>query len=200
MIKTRSICHVVQSTVDIKTWSEKTPTVDQVRPCRCVQCEAASRPIGGHLQIIGHGLRSRQILGPLAVGQAPVVVIVLVRRFLCLVCHAVMAVVPQWVVALRLYSAAAIVLALALRAIQRMPVDRVRSLVCPWRHAAAPRRWVMLKRWVQAVGEGRLFADQVRVSPSRWSLEQIAARIVTSLHARGHPAAALLGDAIAMTG
>ena len=180
---------MIQSSVEIKSWSERTPPVEQVRPCTCIRCCAASRPPGRPLQIIGHGLRARQVLGPSQLGQQPVALALQVRRFLCLVCGAVMTVVPRGVVSTRLYCAVAIMLGLALWAIRKLSTAAVREQVSPWQAVAEPRQWAMPARWVRAVRQARLFAEQVRPAPARWSHRQVAERVVTSLWARAAPGA-----------
>lgn len=178
---------MIQSGVEIKSWSEQTPSVEQVRPCSCVRCHAASKPIGRPLQLVGHGLRERQVLGPLQPGQAPAAIVVLVRRFLCLVCGAAMTVVPRGVIGSRLYSASAIVLSLMLWAIRGLPSSAVRRQVCPWHFVAETRHWAMPRRWSQAVRGATLFADHIRRAPSGWTHRQVAARLVTSVLAARHP-------------
>jgi hypothetical protein len=192
MKRTRSKSSVIQSAVEIKFWIDRTPTVDEVRPAACVQCEAASRPLGARLQVIGHGVRQRQVLGPLQPGQPPSAVTLLVRRFLCLVCGAVMTVLPQGVLGSRLYCVGAIVMALALWAIHSLSSAEVRARVSPWNKVADPRQWAMPARWVRAVRQARLFVGELRPSPASWSHRQVAERIVTSLVGGGHPAAAML--------
>lgn len=197
MQKPKSKSSVIQSAIEIKCWMHQTPTVEQVRPCACVQCEAASRPLGGRLQVIGHGIRERQVLGPIRAGQGPIALTLLVRRFLCLACGAVMTVVPREVLSSRLYSAAAIVLGLALWAIGKLATCAVRRRISPWRNVADPRQWAMPARWVKAVQQARLFIGQVRASPASWSHRQVAERIVTSLVSSGHPGAEVLQGEVA---
>ena len=182
---------MIQSAVEIKFWIDRTPTVDEVRPAACVQCEVASRPLGSRLQVIGHG-RQRQALGPLQAGQAPSAVTLLVRRFLCLACGAVMTVLPQGVLGSRLYCVGAIVMALALWANRNVSTAEVRARVSPWNNVAEPRQWAMPARWVRAVRQARPFVAELRPSPASWSHRQVAERIVTSLVGGGHPAIAML--------
>jgi hypothetical protein len=151
------------------------------------------------LQVVGHGLRERQLLGPLF-GEAPIAVVLRVRRFLCLLCGTVMTVLPRGVLGSRLYSAATIALGLALWAIRKLSTAAVRSRISPWPHFAEPRQWAMPARWVRAVRAARLFADDVRPSPASWTHRQVAERVVSSLVSRGHPAAGeLQGHLVAAT-
>ncbi len=41
------------------------PSVQEARPGQCPHCEVASRPVGGPLNLHGHGVRDRQLRGPL---------------------------------------------------------------------------------------------------------------------------------------
>jgi putative restriction endonuclease len=49
----RSAHRIVQSVIDLKSWIEAAPDVDQVRPARCLCCNAPSRPVGGCLGLHG---------------------------------------------------------------------------------------------------------------------------------------------------
>ncbi|HEX9402352.1 MAG TPA: hypothetical protein VF912_19775, partial [Anaeromyxobacter sp.] len=89
---------------------QRPPAVDEVRPGRCPACEAPSRP-GGALGLHGHGLRERHQWGPAARGGLPELIGILVRRYRCQQCGAVVVVVPRGVLRRRLYSATAIALA-----------------------------------------------------------------------------------------
>lgn len=185
MTKTRSTSRVLHAAVEIKSWLGRTPSAAEVRPAACVACKAPSCPIGGPIQLVGHGLRQRQVLGPVEVGGVPAALVVLVRRYLCRVCGAVMTVVPRGVVPGRVYGALAIVVALALWAIQGLASAGIRARVSPWPHVADPRQWAMPARWVDAVARGGLLAGVVRPSPASWTRQQVAARIATSAVAAG---------------
>src|SRR5215213_1254852 len=110
----RSGASVVQSALDLKSWQERPPTVDEARPASCPGCGAASCPVGSPRKLQGHGTRDRQVRGPGGPGQAPTTVVLRVRRYRCVRCGAVIVVVPREVRARRLYSVAAIGFALAL--------------------------------------------------------------------------------------
>ena len=110
--KNRSGASVVQSAIRIKVWQQQLPTVEEVRPGRCPACKAASCPVGRAHQLHGHGTRKRQVRGPSGPGQPAATVEILARRYRCILCGAVIVVVPQEVRARRLYSASAIGLAL----------------------------------------------------------------------------------------
>lgn len=191
-MKDKSASRVIQAAVEIKSWLARTPSAAEVRPAACVGCKAPSCPIGARIQLVGHGLRERQVLGPVEVGGLPAALVLLVRRYLCLVCGAVMTVVPRGVVPGRVYSALAIVVGLASWAIQRLASAVVRARVSPWPHVADPRQWAMPGRWVDAVACGGLLAGVVRPSPASWTRQQVAARIASSAVAAGLVPASVL--------
>ncbi|MCG8422105.1 MAG: hypothetical protein MJE77_29630 [Proteobacteria bacterium] len=110
----QSETRIVYCAVDIKSWLARTPSVDEVRPARCARCGVAGRPLGSKLGIWGHGLRERQLLGPLEPDGLPQRVDIKVRRYLCRHCKAVMVVVPRGVLPRRYYTGCAIALAMAL--------------------------------------------------------------------------------------
>jgi hypothetical protein len=46
-----------------RVWVREIPSVERVRPAYCARCRIGSRPVGGCLQVVGHGLRDRQLRG-----------------------------------------------------------------------------------------------------------------------------------------
>lgn len=144
----------------------------------------AGRPVGQRLVLHGHGIRERQLRGPLGLGEAPCTAIVLVRRYRCQACGAVSTVAPRSMVRGRLFSVSAIGLALALWALSRLPLASVRRLISPWRvvGSTAGDTWVTVRRWAGAVRRGALFPC-VRAVPPDWSLRQVAERAATTLAA-----------------
>lgn len=185
MEKSRSSSRFIQSSVDVKSWSLELPTVDAVRPSSCPCCASASRPVGRTLVVRGHGRRTRDQWGPAAVGSAAEIIEVICRRYRCVLCGAVLVVAPGGILPARRYSAPAIVLALALWSVARLPPRRVRFWISPWRlvGAAAAPVWASLRRWARAVRAGTLFAG-VRALPGDASLRDVAERAATSLAAR----------------
>jgi hypothetical protein len=113
-VKERSSRGILRSGVDVKLWSQRPPSVEQVRPSHCPCCGAASSPIGEAVVLQGHGVRDRQVWGPLSVGGEPQVHVLRVRRYRCTQCRAVVTVTPAEVMHKRMYGAAVIGLALAL--------------------------------------------------------------------------------------
>lgn len=169
----------------VKSWGEALPAVDAVRPARCPRCGAASRPVGGALGLHGHGLRDRQVLGPLEWGDGAQARVVAVRRFRCTECGATCTVCPREVLTRRLYAASAIALALALFGLLGCSVAQVRARVSPWRVVGpgSVGRWCTLAAWVRALPQGGLFGA-LPASPEAWSSRRIAARAAAALAAR----------------
>jgi len=140
----------MRSAVGIKAWIAKTPCVDEVRPAHCAGCGVASRPVGAGLVIHGHGLLARQVRGVLAIDAPPGVVVVLVRRYACQLCRAVMTVVPAGMLARRQYSSPSIALALYLWLQSGLSDRSVRARVCAWQvRGSNDRGWAQLYRWAR---------------------------------------------------
>lgn len=180
--KTRSIRGIVRSAVDVKSWEAKTPTTDEVRPTQCPACRSPSRPVGEGLVLHGHGLRERQLWGPREPSGTPEIRVVRARRYRCRRCRAITVVAPAETLTKRLYSAAAIGLALALYGLSLLTPTAVRRLVSPWTHwgARSAAGWQTLLRWAEAASTGRLF-DCVRPMPEGWPTRKMAARAATTL-------------------
>jgi len=184
----RSGQSVVQSAIDCKLWQQRLPTVEEARPARCPSCGAASRPVGGTLQLHGHGTRERQLRGPVAPDQPATMIVITARRFRCIPCGAVLVVVPREVVAGRLYSAAAIALALALWGLAKAAAAQVRQRICPATILgfAAAASWATLRRWAHAVARGALFSLAPR-PPAGAALRHVAASAAAALAALADP-------------
>lgn len=179
--KSQSDAKIVQSHLDIKRWHEKTPSAEEVRPGGCPGCKAPSRPVGQPLGLWGHGLRSRQLRGPLWPGGPPQLIEVQLRRYQCRHCKATVTVGPRGLLSRRLYAAGVIALALCLYGLLGWKAFSIREAICPWKvmGAAAPEGWPTLGRWLQAVREGRLF-PAVRPSPAEFGGRQVAERAAAS--------------------
>jgi len=130
----------------------------------------------------GHGLRSRQVRGPLRPDGRPEEVEFQARRYRCRRCGAVLQVVPRGVLRAQLFSASAIGLALALWALHRLSAREVRRRVSPWSvvGSTAAAGWASLRRWVRQAPQ--LFPG-VRPCPDHWTDRQRAERIATTLAA-----------------
>ncbi len=180
----QSSTRIVHIGIDVKSWTSRLPTVDEVRPGRCPGCGAASRPSGGRIHLHGHGLRTRDQWGPVEAAAPPAVIEIVGRRYECQDCGAVILVVPRAILRRCLYSAAAIALALAVWSIEEQTPAEVRARVSPWRIVgpAAVAAWASLRRWAKAVRDGRLFPI-IRELPTGATLRQVAARAATTLAA-----------------
>src|SRR5437870_1379983 len=131
-MRTRDTQQVISSRLDVKGWAENSPTADDVRPARCRKCGAASRPIGGGIVLHGHGRRERQAWGPATPDGKPELRETQVRRYKCKRCCGTVTVAPLEVLRKRMYTAAAIGLALALFGLAGLSLREVRERVSPW--------------------------------------------------------------------
>jgi hypothetical protein len=181
---------------------QRLPSADEVRPACCPACSGAAREVGEALSIVGHGLRDRQQRGPAAPDGPAVITLVVVRRFLCLRCSAVITVVPRDVEPRRHYSRPAIALALARLGLFGETAASIRRAVSPW-PIVATAGWPALRRWISAVAAGRLFPAATTLPGA--TIAQIAMRVaqVALAHApptlRGAPMLALVfAGAVAM--
>lgn len=96
-----------------------------------------------------------------------------------------MVVAPAQVLRRRLFSTTAVVWALVLFGVERVPAAQVRSSISPWRvvGATAVPSWQALKDWLRAVRAGRLLpVKSVLGAPRR-----LAARLVWALTALAPP-------------
>ena len=148
---TRSSLRIVHHALDVKGWLAAPPSVASARPGSCVDCGAASQPIGGGLGLHGHGFRDRQLRGPPDADNAPTWIVITCRRYLCTCCAAILTVVPRGVAPRRHYGHAAIAMALTLWGIVEAPVAEVRRRVCAWPVSSEDvTRWPTLRRWARA--------------------------------------------------
>lgn len=134
--------------------------------------------------MIGHGVRERQIRGPAAPGERPRLSVILVRRFLCLVCDAVMTVVPKGVVAGRLFSGPTMLLGLFLWSQGGKTQHAVRESLNPWLGLRS-RSWRALNRWTRAAWSGQLWGSLSGARPDEESVRELGRKVVEQLWARG---------------
>ena len=111
-----------------------------------------------------------------------------VRRYRCVPCGLVSTVVPQEILARRLYSASAIGLALALWGLVQATAVQVRQRVSPATivGATAARGWTTLRRWSRAVVRKGLFPS-IPTPRSGATLRQVAASAAAALAACADP-------------
>jgi len=139
------------------------------------------------VQLWGHGLRARQVRGPLAFGDTPDLVTVDGRRYQCQACEAVMIVEPRSVMRYRHFSASAIAMALALFGVEGASAIQVRRRVSPWRtvgHAAC-RGWVTLHRWIDVARQGELLPGMRHRAAG--DDRGVAARVARAVASRAPP-------------
>jgi hypothetical protein len=178
------------------------PTCAEARPGTCPYCNAAARPVGGRVVVVGHGVVERQVRGPMSAAGSSETVVIQVRRYRCRACKAILVVGPRGLVCGRWYGAGAIALALDAYARGDTSVS-VRRRVSPSAvvGVSARERWVTLVRWVDAARDGELFAVSGLGELAR---RRVAEQVVLVLAGRGGRAlgddlteAAFVGAAIA---
>ena len=130
----------------------------------------------------GHGLRSRLYVGALGLGEWPAERTLLLRRYRCQDCKAVMLSCPRGVVGRLRYGLLAVVLALSLWVVEGRPGHEVREVVSPWQSAGYEpfHGWRSLSRWARR-------AEQLGVrerSPPTSSARERALDIVLQLSTR----------------
>ncbi len=126
--------------------------------------------------------------GPGGPGEPAATVEIIARRYRCVVCRAVIVVVPRELVGRRLYSASAIGFALALWGLVQATAAQVRRRVCPATILgdAAVTGWATLRRWARDIARGGLFPSVPTAGPSA-SLRRVAAGVASALAARADP-------------
>lgn len=133
--------------------------------------------------IVGHGLVVRQIRGPATATGAPEQVLLMLRRYRCRACKAVLIVGPPGVVVRRWYGAGAIALAIAVFARGETSASaRARTSPARTVGASALDRWSTLVRWIDAAQRGSLFGVAGLAELER---RQIAHQVTLALAARG---------------
>lgn len=180
MKEARSETRFVEAGLEIKGWV--LPGVNEGRPPRCPGCGVASRVPGARLGLQGHGVRRRQVRGPAEPDGPPQISTVVLRRYRCMSCNAVVMVGPRGLLRRYLYSAPAIGWALALYGLARRTAAQVRQRVSPWSVVgdAAAGRWATLRRWIKAVAERRLLSG-LRRTRSDARPRQVAEAAATTL-------------------
>lgn len=147
----RSAVRMIHSEIGVKFWTRGPPSCAAARPARCAACSAPSREPGKPLTIVGHGLRARTALGPLAVGEAPAQTDVVARRYWCRACDAILVVVPRGIGRGYRYSLGAIALALSLWGYTRATAAATRRQTSTAKVVghSSPSKWASLVRWTR---------------------------------------------------
>jgi hypothetical protein len=128
------------------------------------------------------------MLGPVEPLGNPVALDVTCRRYLCVVCGAVVLVVPDAMLPGRRYSGSAIAQALALFGLEKLSPAKIRRRTSPDKilGATASTGWVSLRRWCDEVRDGHLFAE-TRACPAKFTRRQVAERAATTIGSRAPP-------------
>lgn len=132
------------------------PEVAAVRPAECPGCGHPGARASGLITLVGHGLRERTVLGPLASGGATECVTLKLRRYRCRDCGAVVVSAPKGILKGMLYSAMAVALALSLWSVEGLAGWRVRQRVSPRGETDDYTRWHgwrSLSRWARRAEE-----------------------------------------------
>lgn len=181
--------HFVHFDLDVNFWAKRLPGVATARPKRCPRCRAPGVDADRRVILHGHGLRRRRLRGPEQVGGEPLEREIQVHRYACQRCRAVITVGPRGLLPGRLYSAAALALALWLWAVTQLTDPEVRAATCPVRDEglSRPERWTTLRRWAKAARDGRLWPGPVLAAD--WTLRQCAERVARWMGSRSDPLA-----------
>ncbi|MCB9533045.1 MAG: transposase family protein [Myxococcales bacterium] len=166
--------------LSVKEWTTRAPSVEAARPARCVQCGGA-KATAERQTIVGHGLRHRTV-----VDLACSLVEVVLRRYRCRECGAVMTVGPAVLSPRRSYTLGAIALALGLWSLAESTSFSVRARVSPQRTIGDGTigRWPVLRRWARSAPERFGVLDVDEATP-----RVVSARVCRALAARAPPAA-----------
>ncbi len=168
---------MIHAAIGVKSWLEKTPSVDEVRPPRCPSCDRASCPVGEQVVVQGHGLRERAVIfcdGP----DAPAAVQILsVRRFRCTACKVTCTVLPADLAAHFRYALGVVCLALALWSEAKLSGEDVRQRfqILPPKKPSFDVGWPSLRRWCTWRGFLELGLEKHR--PPRQRAHQIVGRV-----------------------
>jgi len=156
------------------------PSVSAVRPARCPCCGAPGAAAGRPKALVGHGLRSRILLGPASPDDRPEVAALEARRYRCRRCGAIVVSLPRGVLRRLRYTAVAIALALAMWA-DGASSAAVRTRISPFTIVGddAVRGWRSLRRWARSA---RRLWPPIRPAPHT-SPRPLAADVVRQLAA-----------------
>jgi hypothetical protein len=127
------------------------PSIEQLRPKFCLLCGVPARNACGILQLVGHGMYSRQVRGLTETGW----IVIWVRRFLCLSCGHTISCLPDWLHPWRWYAATVIVEALFRHCILQ---ESSRQIGLRFGRPRDALSWGSLFRW----------RAQLLISPTLW--------------------------------
>lgn len=133
--------------------------------------------------IVGHGLVSRQLLGPATPSGSAEAGLVTLRRYRCRDCRAILVVGPRGLVARRWYGAGAIALAFAIYARGgTSAAARLRTSPSQIVGTSSTERWATLVRWIEAARRAELFGVSGLGDLDR---RRVAEQVTLALAARG---------------
>lgn len=116
------------------------PSLEDLRPSHCVVCGQAARNAEGILQLVGHGMYSRQVCGLVETGW----IIIWIRRFLCLACGHTMSLMPDWLHPWRWYAGTVIIEALVRHCIL---LESATAIGVRFGRPEDAVEWRSLRRW-----------------------------------------------------
>ena len=131
--------------------SPDAPFREQLRPKHCAICGQAARNESGTLQLVGHGMYSRQVRG--LIGKWWITV--WIQRFLCLMCGHTMSLLPDWLHPWRWYAGPVIIEALYRHCILQ---ESAVSIGTRFGRSDDSMEWKSLRRW----------RKQLLISPTLW--------------------------------
>jgi hypothetical protein len=131
--------------------SPEAPSREKIRLKHCIICGQAARNEDGTLQLVGHGMYSRQVRGLAESGW----IVVWVQRFLCRTCGHTMSLLPDWLLPYRWYAGPAIIEALYRHCILQ---ESATSIGVRFGRPADATEWKSLRRW----------RKQLLISPTLW--------------------------------
>lgn len=150
--KLLAILHRLAVTVEqLCARSVDAPSLKDLRPSYCVVCGQASRNAEGKLQIVGHGMYSRQVCGLVETGW----ILIWIRRFLCLACGHTMSLLPDWLHPWRWYAGTVIIEALYRHCVL---MESAASIGARFGRPEEAMEWKSLRRW----------RKHLLVSPTLW--------------------------------
>jgi len=188
MSNTESPTRFVQFDLNVNYWRKNPPNTPEARPPRCPICGAPGQSSDGRIVLHGHGSRVRRLRGPIAADGKPIQFEVLVRRYACQCCKAIVTVGPRGLLPRRRYTGNAIALALWLWAVWQHTDPKVRDATCPVAESGVsrPERWTTLRRWARAGRDGALWSGRPALA-LEWTLRLCAERVARWLWSFGDP-------------
>jgi hypothetical protein len=146
------ILHSLAVTVEqLCARSGDAPSREDLRPSHCGICGQAVRDAKGKLQIVSHGMYSRQVCGLVETGW----ILIWIRRFICLACGHTMSLLPDWLHPWRWYAGTVIIEALYRHCVL---MESTASIGARFGRPEEAMGWKSLRRW----------RKQLLVAPTLW--------------------------------